>query len=126
MSQKILIVEHETSLRESLIELFYLEGFEAIGTENSTVGLEIVQSQKPDFIICNMSLPDSDSLIMLEKVRQHPDPLLGTIPFVYVGNWMETTLIHKAKTLGIDDYFRAPIHVKDLIHRVHEILDQNL
>jgi len=67
---KILIVEDEPIMLNSLMEKFTQEGFEAIQAMDGEEGLKKALEVHPDLILLDILLPKMDGLKMLEKLRQ--------------------------------------------------------
>ena len=77
--QKILVLEDEVFIRESLLELLEIEGFDAMGAENEIVGVRLAKEYQPDLILCDVSNPEIDSYVDLKALRE--DCATAEIPF---------------------------------------------
>jgi CheY-like chemotaxis protein len=82
MMKKILVIEDEVFIRENLIELLEIEGYEAIGAENGAVGVKLAKEYQPDLILCDVMMPELDGSGVLDALRQ--DPLTAAIPFRFI------------------------------------------
>jgi CheY-like chemotaxis protein len=107
--KKILIVEDENFIRENLIELLEIEGFEAVGAQNGKLGLEMAQEYKPDLILCDVMMPDLDGYAVLSALRE--DATTAKIPFIFLTASADRNNIQKIKEMGMDDYILKPFHV---------------
>jgi DNA-binding response OmpR family regulator len=107
--KKILIVEDENFIRENLIELLEIEGFEAVGAQNGKLGLEMAQKYKPDLILCDVMMPDLDGYSVLSALRE--DATTAKIPFMFLTASADRNNIQKIKEMGMDDYILKPFHV---------------
>lgn len=78
---KILVIEKNSLFLTILLELFKREGWQAIGTCNSQVALQLAKKQIPDLIICNSTMSDLNS----DQIRTvlHQDPLTKDIPLIF-------------------------------------------
>ncbi|HEY9900859.1 MAG TPA: response regulator [Candidatus Sericytochromatia bacterium] len=82
MMKKILVIEDEVFIRENLIELLEIEGYEAIGAENGAVGVKLAKEYQPNLILCDVMMPELDGYGVLDALRQ--DPLTAAIPFRFI------------------------------------------
>ncbi len=74
--RRVLVIEQEESLRLALVNWLLLDNFKVTNVENSTTGLELVQSQLFDIVLCDMdSLTFSDSLLLRSL---HASPIKGS------------------------------------------------
>ncbi|NEO42615.1 MAG: response regulator [Moorea sp. SIOASIH] len=106
---KILVIEDEIFIRENLIELLEIEGFDALGAENGVEGVQLVQQEPPDLILCDVMMPELDGYGVLEVLRQ--DPATAKIPFMFLTASADRSNIQKIRELGIHDYILKPFNV---------------
>ena len=71
MSKKILIVEDDTFLANTLSEYLKDEGFNVHLAENGLEGFDMCKKHKPDLIVCDINMPKMDGLTMLKKIRSN-------------------------------------------------------
>lgn len=120
MSQKIYIVEDDSSIRE--LESYALKsaGFETLGFENSRDFFAQMESHLPDLILLDIMLPGTDGLKVLETIRS--TPAYSKLPVILVT--AKTGEIDAVKGLdsGADDYITKPFGVMELISRVKALL----
>jgi DNA-binding NtrC family response regulator len=128
MPRRMLIVEDEETLRESLKRLFTKEGFETDTTESAEEGLSLAGLNSYDVIISDIILPGMDGIQMLTKMREHlPDQVFIVIT-AYAS--LETAL--KALKAGAYDYIMKPIiheEIKQIVRnavRQKELQTENL
>ncbi len=57
---KILVIEDETNIRESLAELLELKDFEVITAKDGQEGIVRAIQHKPNLIICDVMMPNID------------------------------------------------------------------
>ena len=69
-STKILIVEDDDLMRDSLAEKFAKEGFEITKATNGEEGLKTALQIHPDLILLDILMPKMDGLQMLQRLRQ--------------------------------------------------------
>ena len=116
----IYIVEDDKNISE--IESYALKnsGYIADTFENARVFEKRLQEKKPDLVLLDIMLPDSDGIEVLKKIRRNPET--RRLPVIMVT--AKSTEIDKVKGLdnGADDYITKPFGIMELISRVKAIL----
>ncbi|MBE9129987.1 MULTISPECIES: response regulator transcription factor [unclassified Coleofasciculus] len=107
--KKILIIEDESFIRDNLIELLEIEGFEAIGAENGNIGVQKAKDYQPDLILCDVMMPELNGYGVLESLRQ--DSATENIPFMFLTASADKGNLQKIRELGINDYILKPFNV---------------
>jgi len=109
-SKKILIIDDNIELLESL-ELFFLEkGFEVWKETHGSEGFNRLIEVKPDVAIIDVRLPDVDGISILEKIKNSALDTKSIIITAFQD--METTV--KAIKFGAYDYVHKPIDIEEL------------
>lgn len=72
MSQKILIAEDESDIREAMAEAIRQAGYEVSEAEDGEVALSKALSEHPDLILLDLVMPVMDGHKMLERLRNDP------------------------------------------------------
>ncbi|WP_038029632.1 response regulator [Thermonema rossianum] len=116
MSKKILVIEDHEDIRENIIEILSLSGYEAEGARNGKEGLEKAQSLLPDLIICDIMMPELDGYSVLKILAQKPET--ASIPFIFLTAKTERSDIRKGMSLGADDYLTKPFEESELLEAV--------
>ena len=65
---KILIIDDERSIRNSLKEILADEGYEVDVAENGIQGVEMVDKEKYNIIFCDIKMPEMDGIEVLDKL----------------------------------------------------------
>jgi two-component system response regulator AtoC len=114
---KILIIDDERALLESL-EMFLTEkGYRVESAISAMEGLEKNVSFDPQVIILDVRLPDMSGLDVLQRLRSSDRK---NIIIITAFHDMETTI--KAVKLGAFDYIPKPIDVEELEKAIHRAL----
>ncbi|MCP3872458.1 MAG: response regulator [Desulfobacteraceae bacterium] len=111
-TKKILVIDDEVYIRDSVIGFLEDFGFEVIDAENGKIGLERFEKDKPDLVLCDLRMPEMDGLEVLAKVRQQS----SKIPIIIVsgaGNISDTV---EALRLGAWDYIIKPIQDMNVLY----------
>src|SRR5688500_9661386 len=68
---KILLIEDNTSIREEMVFLLCLEGFDVLEAENGQKGLKLAEKEHPDLIISDFDMPVLNGLEVLTGLRKN-------------------------------------------------------
>ena len=68
--ERILIVEDEKNIRESLAEIFELAGYQIETASNGKEGYNSIMENKPELVICDVSMPELDGFELLGAINQ--------------------------------------------------------
>lgn len=120
--KKILVVEDSQSLRKDILEMLGFEGFDAIGAENGSVGVERAREFLPDLIICDIMMPIMDGYGVLEELRKNA--LTATIPFIFLTARTDRMDMRLGMELGADDFLTKPFHAAELLAAVRTRLNK--
>ena len=121
MMKKILVIEDEVFIRENLIELLEIEGFEAVGAENGLVGVHLAKQSKPDLILCDVMMPELDGYEVLHALRE--DSATATIPFLFLTASADRNNLQKIREMGMNDYILKPFNVDKFLAAIANRLE---
>ena len=111
--KKILVIEDEEFVRENILELLDVEGFEVIGGENGQIGVDLAKTMIPDLILCDVMMPGLDGYGVLTALRQ--DSLTASIPFIFLTAKAAKADFRQGMELGADDYITKPFTRAELL-----------
>ncbi len=115
--QKLLVVEDETTLRETLMYNLKREGYEVIGTGDGSEALELAREQKFDLIVLDVMLPSLDGLSIVRILRKEQ----RTPIVLLTARSGEVDRIMGLET-GADDYIVKPFSLGEFLARVRAVL----
>lgn len=119
-AKTILIIEDHQDIRENIIEILELYGYQPVGAVNGKEGLEKAKLIKPDLIICDIMMPELDGYSVLKLLGQHPET--ATIPFIFLTAKAERTDMRRGMNLGADDYLTKPFEESELLEAIESRL----
>ena len=96
--QKVLLVEDDPLVYRLYQKLFKLENFEIETAENGQVGLEKLQTFKPDIILLDVMMKTMNGLDMLTKLKE--DKATADIPVVVLTNVSDMRITQLASEKG--------------------------
>ncbi len=118
---RILVIEDDTSMRESLQELFDLEDFECEIADTGKMGLAKFQLHRPDLVVVDVQLPDVSGFQICQLMKK--DPVLRRIPIVMVsGRFTEPQDRIQGLELGADDFFTKPFDPVLFVARIKNLI----
>ncbi|MEG4855167.1 EAL domain-containing response regulator [Microcoleus sp. B5-D4] len=110
---KILVIEDDELIRETLLQLLESHSYRVIGAENGRVGVQMALSEIPDLILCDVQMPELDGYDVLRTLRQNS--LAATIPFIFLTAQSDKTDFRRGMELGADDYLTKPFTKAELL-----------
>lgn len=121
MSQtRMLIIEDERGLIQSLVWYFNKEGFEVTAVQDGAEGLRKAQSTLPDVILLDLMLPGMSGLEICRALRSGEKT--KNIPIIMITAKSEETDQVVGFSMGADDYVTKPFSNKVLLQRVKAVL----
>ena len=108
--RKILIVEDETVVRESVRDWLVEDGYDVEVAENGEEALKKIKEEDFGVIVLDLRLPGIDGLQVFEEAKELKPETKGVIITAYPSK--ETQ--EKAKRLGLLDYLPKPFKAEDL------------
>lgn len=114
---KILLLEDEVMLNESICEYLESVGHQVESFFNGLDALCAIKENSYDLLILDINVPGLDGLAFLEKIHD----LKIHVPVVYISALVDIEDISRAYDLGCYDYLKKPFHLKELSLRVDRI-----
>lgn len=103
---KILLVEDETILRETLAEILELNDFEVIAASSGFEALEVLKDTIPDLILSDVLMPGMTGFEMIEQVKIQAH--LKDVPFIFLSALTSNDDKQKALDLGCSQFITKP------------------
>ena len=114
--KKILIIEDEPEMRRNIATLLRYKDYHAITAENGQVGLELARRERPDLILCDVTMPELDGFAVFQALRT--DAKLALIPFIFLTARGEKEDLRNGMNLGADDYLTKPVGNDELVRAI--------
>jgi len=115
---RILIVEDETTLRESLVKQFTDSGFNVEGAGDGEEGLYQGIEFPFDVAVVDLGLPKLNGMDLIKKLRAK-DKKFPILILTARDQWQEKVTALQA---GADDYVTKPFHFQEVLARVQALL----
>jgi CheY-like chemotaxis protein len=117
---KILLVEDNELNRDMLSRRLLKRGYEVVIAVDGVEGVAMVQSEKPDLIIMDMSLPQKDGWEATSEIKA--DPATRAIPVIGLSAHAMAGDRDKAMAAGCDDYDTKPVDLPRLLGKIETLL----
>lgn len=111
--KKILIIEDNASIRDSLTDLLELNSFAVRGAGDGLAGLQKVKEQIPDLIICDVTMPGLSGYDVLAKLQENEQT--SSVPFIFLSARSERADMRHGMEAGADDYVTKPVSSQELL-----------
>jgi two-component system phosphate regulon response regulator PhoB len=114
--KKIVLIEDDADLYSLIQYNLEKEGLAMVGSQTGKGAIELCRRERPDLIILDIMLPDSDGLDICKGIRAHPE--LQHIPVIFLTARASETDRIVGLELGANDYIVKPFFVRELIARI--------
>ena len=120
MKQKILVVDDEPVLVDTLVYNLQQEGYQVITAADGGSALEATRCERPDLIILDVMVPEIDGLEVCRQVRSEKSS--ATTPILMLTARGEEIDKVIGLEVGADDYVTKPFGRRELLSRVRALL----
>lgn len=119
MSEKrrILLVEDDPALALGLVDALEFEGFSVLHARTGQEGMQFAQRERPDCVILDLMLPDTNGYRVCETIRGH-SPL---VPILMLTARSQEADKIRGLDAGADDYVTKPFSIGELVARIRAI-----
>lgn len=115
---RVLIVDDEQDVRDSVNVAFMAEGAETMTVGDGNAAVTAAISYQPDLVVLDVMLPGRSGFLALEKIKGREDSPLVIMITANEGKR------HKAyaESLGVDGYLFKPVPLETLIDKARELI----
>jgi len=113
MSQKILVVEDDLTLMETLEYNLVRQGYEVVTASDGLKALELARQERPDMIVLDILLPSLDGLEVCRILRREM-----SVPILMLTARADEVDKVVGLEMGADDYLTKPFSMRELLARV--------
>ncbi len=114
--KKIVLIEDDSDLYSLVQYNLEKEGFTVVGSQTGKGALDLCRRERPELIILDIMLPDSDGLEICKGIRANPE--LAHVPLIFLTARASETDRIVGLELGANDYIVKPFFVRELIARI--------
>ncbi len=116
MARTILVVDDETTLRETLVEALELEGYRAIPAADGREALIRFRAEQPDLVLLDLMLPELSGVEVCRILRAE-----SQVPIIMLTARDGEVDKVVGLELGADDYVTKPFSLRELTARIRAI-----
>jgi DNA-binding NtrC family response regulator len=115
---RILVVDDEADIRESLETLLSLEGYDIDLAQNGSEGLKKIETGSYDLILLDLMMPDRSGMEVLVEVRERD----RETPIFMITAYGSVEVAVRALKAGADDYFSKPWDNEKLLVEIERMI----
>ena len=117
---KILIIDDDVLVRETVKIALAAADFDAVGLESPELAQTVIRQSKPDLILMDIYMPELGGLDLCRKLKA--DPETAKIPIVILTGSRETIDVMSGIYAGAFEYITKPVGGDVLINKIRSIL----
>jgi DNA-binding response OmpR family regulator len=114
---KIMVVDDEPVIIESLSYSLRREGYEVFNSSNGKDALELFDQCQPDLVVLDIRLPEMDGLEVCKRLRNY-----STVPIIMLTARTDELDRILGLEVGADDYLPKPFSFRELLARIRALL----
>lgn len=118
MKSKILLLEDDLNLSETISDYFEEQGFEVVCVYDGDDALAAIYETNFDLLLLDVNVPNKNGFEVLKEVRNEKN----NVPAIFTTSLNSMDSLEEGFLSGCDDYIRKPFELKELLIRVQTIL----
>ncbi len=119
MKPRILVVDDDSAIRDSLKMVLEYEGYEVMLAATGDEGVKLVEREAPDLVFLDIKMPGMDGLEVLQKLEH----MVETTPIVVISGHADMATAVKAIKLGAFDFIGKPLEQDRILVTVRNAVD---
>ncbi len=119
MNDKILVIDDDESIRQSLKNLLSRLGYFVLTAESGNSGLELIRKYSPDLVISDIRMPGLTGLELLKRIKELN--INSKVILITAHDDVQTTI--ESIQNGAYEYFEKPLNIEKLKIAVHRALE---
>ena len=119
---KILVIDDERSIRNSMKDILQYEGHEVVLVENGMEGLVSVKSEKPDIVFCDIKMPKMEGIEVLERIKEFS----ADTPVIMISGHGTIDTAIEAIRKGAYDFIEKPLDLNRILITIKNATDKHL
>ena len=119
--QKLLIIDDDAHLRESLAEVLELDGYACHQAGTAEEGIAAAKKLDPEAVIMDIQLPDSSGFQICQELRRRSK---SVVLIMMTGRFLSPEEKTQGFELGADEYLTKPFNLAELSARIRQLLSR--
>jgi len=120
MKFQILVIDDDTSVRDSLRMILEYDGYDCRLAPSGQNGIAEIQRDSPDLVFLDVKMPGMDGLEVLRKIRAQDE----TVPVVMISGHGTVSTAVEATKLGAFDFLEKPLSTERVKVTIRNAIDQ--
>lgn len=121
-ASRLLIIDDDAHLRESLAESLELDGFQCHQAGTAREGLDKAHKLTPEVVLMDIQLPDSSGFQICSTLRKASREM---VLIMMSGRFLSAEEKTQGFELGADEYLTKPFDIAELSVRIRQLLTRN-
>jgi DNA-binding response OmpR family regulator len=122
MTKKILIADDEPSIVTALEFLLQRSGYEVLIARDGDEALRLVETMRPDLVLLDIMMPVKSGYEVCRQLRERPES--RDVKIIMLSAKGRDAEVAKGLTVGADVYVTKPFSTRDLMGRIHALLEE--
>jgi two-component system, OmpR family, alkaline phosphatase synthesis response regulator PhoP len=122
MTRKILIADDEPSIVTALEFLLKRSGYEVQIARDGDEALRLVEMMHPDLVLLDIMMPVKSGYEVCKQLRERPES--RDVKIIMLTAKGRDAEVAKGLTVGADVYITKPFSTRDLMGRIHALLEE--
>jgi two-component system nitrogen regulation response regulator NtrX len=120
MKPRILVIDDEAAIRDSLKMILEYEGYDVQGAATGQDGLSLAEREPFDLVLLDIKMAGMDGLDVLQRLRVTNE----TLPVIMISGHATVSTAVEATKLGAFDFIEKPLSTERVLVSVRNALDQ--
>ncbi|QKF82233.1 response regulator transcription factor [Halarcobacter ebronensis] len=118
MKTRVLLLEDELTLSETIIEYLEEQGYEVSSVYDGSEAQDLIYEKKFDLFLFDVNVPNINGFELLKSLREEGN----FTPAIFITSLNSMESLEKGFESGCDDYIRKPFALKELLLRIQTII----
>ncbi len=115
---RILIVDDEAIMRDSLNDWLMEDGYEPVTVEDGQKAIDMVRSQSFNVVLCDLKMPGMDGIETMSKIRE----INKDLPVIIITAYATVNTAVESMKKGAYDYIVKPFDPEEVSHIIRKII----
>jgi len=120
MKARILVIDDEPAIRDSLKMILEYEGYDFLGAPSGADGIAQIEREAPDLVFLDVKMPGMDGIEALTRIKA----IAETLPVVMISGHATRETAFQAAKLGAYGFIEKPLSSEDVLLQIRNGLEQ--
>ena len=120
MAARILVIDDELALLESMMDILELSGYETITADSGRAGIDRIKTGRPQLVLCDLMMPGMDGFAVLSAAQA--DVNTAHIPVIVVSAKSDPETVQRGLDSGAVGFLSKPFNLNELLSLVERHL----